>query len=182
MTTHQPIRTGAPPRPLDVTTVRVSAGAGLDLLLHAVEQLLLALAATEPCPRARDTGIGGLPLPLGGRVALAAFYRVWDGVDHQAHPSGRPPGRPDDATSTSYLLRLPAADLTILRTAAAALKRPTAELAWLLSRTDSTGRAVRALTALSWTLDPLDETSLTSRRSPPPDLHQPRTGPAAGGR
>lgn len=63
----------------------------------------------------RDTGIGRLPLPVGGRVALAALY-------------------------------------------------PT-ELTWLLARSDPTGRAVRARTALVWTLDPRDETSVIRRRT-----------------
>lgn len=140
-------------RHADRLAVQVPAGATLALLLPEAEKLLLAVSAVEPRPGCR-AGSDPLPLPLAGRLALAALYRVWDGIDHQLHPSLFPPGRSGDAEPAVQVVRLPASDLVILQAAAVALERPTPELAVVLTGVTS-DRAVRALTALLRVLIPV---------------------------
>lgn len=161
-----PSRSLPPPwtRPVshpDRITVQVPDGATLAVLLPAVEKLLLAVAALEPHPYSRDKEIISLlPPPVGGRIALGALYRVWDGIahhhHHHHHPSLISAGSSTDTRPTSPVMRLSARDVAILHSAAAALDQPTAQLAGLLAQAGA-GRATRALTALLWALIPIAE-------------------------
>ncbi|MDQ4091883.1 MAG: hypothetical protein M3143_00205 [Actinomycetota bacterium] len=151
--------TGLPPATRPTVAVVVPKGAALTTLLPTAEDLLQGLAKVEAAtPPANGPG-QLLPPPLGGRMALAALYRLWDALNQHLRPYYGCPGYRMDSTADSphaHSVRVSAADLAVLGQAAHALAHPTDELTAALGRVNPAHRD--ALTQLLAVLDPSGET------------------------
>lgn len=136
---------------------KVDEVAELVSLLPATENLLEAIAATEPAPHpAPADHPAPVPAPLAGRRALHALYQVWDDLAEQLRPQLFPQ-RTDRNEPGPYLVRLREADVGVLVRALLALTCPTEGVTAVVNRLAPEHQDFDALDRLLGTLTPVDK-------------------------